>query len=241
VKRILDIDAVRTAPGREAVLESQEIPADARLPRRIVELADRAAELYTSLAEPRGIYEEISAESFGTVYRGEGGNAQPTPLEAIYPRAERLALFAVTLGPALSAEIGRLIEDNEPALAYMLDAIASRCADLAAGTLGSSYLESLRVESRVGPRAVALPYSPGYCGWNITGQRALFRSLEPERIGITLNTSCLMQPLKSVSGVLVVGEPEIHDFDNDFDFCGDCATQDCRVRIASVTGAGEES
>jgi len=234
VKRILTIDAARTPPERAAVLDSQGIPAEARLPRRLLELADSAVELYASLAEPRGIYEEISTEEFVAVYHGEGRNAQRTPLEAIFPRADRLALFAVTLGPALVKEISRLFDENEPALGYVLDAIASTRADLAAGLLARHYLEALRGEDRVGPRAGVLPYSPGYCGWHITGQRALFRRLEPERIGITLNTSCLMHPLKSVSGLFVIGDGSVHRFDNDFDFCDDCATQDCRVRIASL-------
>ena len=43
-----------------------------------------------------------------------------------------------------------------------------------------------------------------------------------------------MSPIKSVSGVLVAGHPEIHDFENDFDFCFDCATWECRSRIASL-------
>jgi hypothetical protein len=241
VKRILAIDAARSAPEREIALESQGIPAGSRVPDRIVELADRALELYASLAEPRGIYEEISAETFGTVYRGEGDNARRTPLETIYPRAERLALFAVTLGQALSDEIGRLFEANEPALGYVLDAVASRRADDAAGLLGRDWLKVLRGEGLAGPRTAVLPYSPGYCGWHITGQRALFRSLEPERIGITLNTSCLMHPLKSVSGLLVAGREEVHRFDNDFDFCDDCATKDCRVRLASIGRADDQS
>lgn len=241
MKRVLDIDAARSAPDRAAVLESQGVPADARLSRQLVELADSAAEAYASLAEPRGIYEEISVEQFAVVYRGEGRNAGRTPLEAVFPRADHLALFAVTLGPALSLEIGRLFDENEPALGHGLDAIASQRADLAAGLLGRHWLEALRDEGRVGPRATLLPYSPGYCGWHITGQRTLFRSLEPERIGITLNTSYLMQPLKSVSGLFVIGSGSVHRFDNDFDFCDDCATKDCRVRIASVVGADDES
>jgi len=239
VKRILDIAAARTPPERAAALEGQGIPRDARVPQRIVELADRALELYAALTEPRGIYEELPAEEFAAVYRGEGRNARRTPLEAVFPRAERLALFAVTLGPVLGAEIGRLFDENEPALGSMLDSIASQRADLAAALLGGSFAEALRREGRAGSATVVLPYSPGYCGWHITGQRVLFRRLEPERIGITLNTSCLMSPLKSVSGVLVAGEAAIHRFDNDFEFCGDCATQDCRVRIASAAGAGD--
>jgi hypothetical protein len=44
-----------------------------------------------------------------------------------------------------------------------------------------------------------------------------------------------MQPLKSVSGVLIVGPPSIHDFHNDYDFCALCSTYQCRGRIASLT------
>ena len=57
-----------------------------------------------------------------------------------------------------------------------------------------------------------LRYSPGYCGWHISGQRRLFAHLRPERIGITLHDSYLMEPLKSVSGVLIAGAKEIHAF-----------------------------
>jgi len=44
-----------------------------------------------------------------------------------------------------------------------------------------------------------------------------------------------------VSGLFVIGAAPVHRFDNDFDFCDDCVTQDCRVRIASVVGADDES
>ncbi|MCK5274191.1 MAG: hypothetical protein KAR37_06065, partial [Alphaproteobacteria bacterium] len=81
---------------------------------------------------------------------------------------------------------------------------------------------------------------PGYCGWHVTGQRRLFDRLGADRIGVTLNSSCLMQPLKSVSGVLVIGPPSIHEFDNDFDFCALCSTYQCRSRIGSLTEAGRD-
>ena len=79
-------------------------------------------------------------------------------------------------------------------------------------------------------RSAVLAYSPGHRGWHVSGQRALFAALSPEEIGITLNSSCLMQPLKSVSGVLVAGHPDVHDFDDDFPFCSECSTRDCRVK-----------
>jgi hypothetical protein len=229
------LDAAGRPPDRATVLRSQGIPTDATVPRRIRDLVSTTLDIYARLTEPRGMLAQVSAEQFGRVYRGEGNNAPRTPLEAIYPRADRLALFAATLGEELSREIRRLFDANEPALATMLDAVASERADHAAERLAEKYRASLVEDGETGAESTVLAYSPGYCGWHISGQIRLFDFLAPQEIGITLNPSCLMQPLKSVSGVLVVGAAEIHSFDNDFDFCDDCATQDCRARIASVT------
>jgi hypothetical protein len=201
---------------------------------RVRGLVEAAREMYQSLAEPRGIWMELPASEFAGVYEGEARNASRTPLQTIFPRAERLALFAVTLGKDLSDRIRHLFDTNEPALAYVLDMIASERADRAAMLAAAHFLGRLQKRGLIASTARVLPYSPGYCGWDVTGQRKLFDKLHPEEIGITLNASCLMTPLKSVSGVLTAGSPEIHDFDIDFDFCESCATQECRERIASV-------
>jgi len=68
----------------------------------------------------------------------------------------------------------------------------------------------------------------------VSGQRRLFARLRPEEIGIHLNSSFLMTPLTSVSGVLVGGTGDIHRFRPDFPFCEACATHECRPRMASV-------
>jgi len=87
---------------------------------------------------------------------------------------------------------------------------------------------------RPGEGAAVLGYSPGYCGWHISGQRRLFERLGPGEIGISLNDSCLMRPLKSVSGVLVAGAAPIHRFRPEFTCCAECATRLCVPRMRSV-------
>jgi hypothetical protein len=237
---VVALEAIRTPPDRLAVLEAQGIPRTAKVSEQVAGLADRSIERFVELVEPRGTVVEIDASEFASIYCGEGLNAHRTPLEEIYPRAEHLALFAVTLGEAISREIHDLFRRNEPAEAYALDAIASERADAAAGLLSRLYLGHLARGFQVDPSSRVLPYSPGYCGWHVTGQRRLFDRLDPGRIGVTLNSSCLMQPLKSVSGVLVIGPPSIHEFENDFDFCELCSTYQCRARIASVTDGGRD-
>lgn len=59
-------------------------------------IIDEAFEIYVDLVDPAGIRADIPIADFGVIYRGEGRNAPRTPLEAIFPDARRLTLFAVT-------------------------------------------------------------------------------------------------------------------------------------------------
>jgi hypothetical protein len=221
-------------PDRHTVLRAQGIPDDAAVPERVAALLDDGFEIYSCKVEAAGIRAEVSSEEFDAVYRGAGRNASRTPLEGIFPDAHGLALFAVTVGEAVCSEIRRLFRTGDPALGYTLDTIASAGAECLAGASARDYQDTV---SRSGPNPSdvrVVPYSPGYCGWHVSGQAKLFGVLKPERIGISLNASYLMEPLKSVSGVLVAADREIHDFDIEFDFCTDCAGQECRERIQSV-------
>lgn len=236
MKELRELEPIRQAPPLEIVLARQGIPEGHVVSQRVRALAESAMALYETLADPSGIVAEISLDEFERIYQGEGNNQLPAPLPGIVRQARGLALFAATVGGAVSERIDELFRENDPATACMLDGIASDRAERSTALLAQSFLNTLLRHGKVNADARALPYSPGYCGWHITGQKALFDHLKPERIGISLSETCLMSPIKSVSGVLVVGPLEIHEFENSFDFCLDCATWECRHRIASLTG-----
>jgi hypothetical protein len=225
--------AEEAVPARPEILRLQGMPPHTAPPPRIGALLDAALDLYLETAEPRAVTGGISREAFAEVYRGEGRNAAEAPLEHVFPRADRLVLFTATVGRGITQRIRALFAGNELALAAMLDSVASAAADRLAELLELRGLDPVREGGGDGRRVLA--YSPGYCGWHVSGQRALFAALEPEEIGVTLNSSCLMEPLKSVSGVLVAGPSEIHRFAPDYPFCADCRGKPCRVRMASLT------
>ena len=202
---------------------------------RLKGMIEQALDLLHSCAEPAGIVQEVTREQFAVIYAGEGRNAPESPLASIHPRAERLALFAATIGARVSGRIAELFQAREFALATLLDGAASAAAERAAGALEAHWPGTLSPRA-AGPSIPAggihaVRYSPGYCGWHLTGQRALFAALHPEEIGITLRESCLMEPLKSISGVIVVGRREIHAFTPDYPFCTECRTRGCRERM----------
>ncbi len=192
-------------------------------------IIDRSREVFSDSARPTGLYESLALTDFEDIYRGRGDNDDDTPLEHVVDDALSLALFSVTLGPAVSDHINTLFDAGELAEGYILDQVASFAADELADIAARRFQNN----SERSDLAV-LPYSPGYCGWHVSGQEALFARLRPDEIGISLNDSFLMHPIKSVSGVLVMAPAEAHDFSPAFPCCATCTTLDCQDRIASL-------
>ena len=214
------------------VLAAQGLPEGDALAPRLHRLLDEAMRTAAALVEPRAVCEELSGERFASVLAPLAIPGDDLVVGRVYPRAEALALFVATLGKALPARIRQLFAEDALAEGWMLDAVASAGADLLADRLAERYRQALVARGMNGARV--LPYSPGYCGWPTRGQRPLFDALRPEEIGVTLNDSCLMSPIKTVSGVLVAGPGEAHKFRPDFPFCADCQTHECGRRMASV-------
>jgi hypothetical protein len=224
----------QVAPDSRAVLEAQGLGPGTSIPPRIDALCASALALLATGAEPVGMIAEISGLDFEAVYRGEGRNEPQTPVGDIYGRADHLAVFAVTLGGAIGQEVDALFAANDFALGNMLDSAASLAADQAVGALETHYRNTLLNKKRANRGTVVLAYSPGYCGWHISGQKKLFEFLHPERIGITLKDSFLMEPLKSVSGVLIAAPAEAHSFADTYAFCSKCDTHGCRERLRAA-------
>lgn len=244
----IPLPAVEIAPTAADILWQQGVPSPGEISGPVLDCAADAREQCLQFMKPQGILQEISCEGGTAMLTPEGVMHPEAPLPGIMRRADHLALFAVTLGTEISLRIRSLFTAGDYPLASALDAAASLAADKAALTASRTFAARVagsRAENPENPEdsvssgALAfLPYSPGYCGWVVTGQRALFAALEPAEIGLTLNESCLMEPLKSVSGIILGGRPEIHIFRPDFPFCTQCTDRECLTRMASVMKKG---
>jgi hypothetical protein len=238
--RAVPIPVEETLPDARAMMESQGIPPGAASEKRTEDLARGALEAYRLKSRPAGIMAPISREEFGEIFEGDGRNHAESPVGPIAARADSLALFAVTLGEGIGAEISRLFREGDFAEGWMLDVAASEGAERAAQLLEERFRRGL-IEGRGDSRRGVLRFSPGYCGWDLSGQKALFRALGPAEIGLRLGDSFLMRPLKSISGVLVAGSLEIFEFEDAFAFCADCVSHECRERLRRLReGAGME-
>jgi hypothetical protein len=232
MKRVTHFDREDARPSPEDVLSAQELPEGDALPARLRALLEGAFEEFDARAEPRAVAGELSLLDLEEVLDGFDGPVEETVIGQVYPRGEAFALYVATLGTPLAERIRELFAINDLGRGWMLDAVASSGADRLSDLLSARFEKELGQRGPSAPKV--LPYSPGYCGWSVRGQKKLFARLQPGEIGVTLNDSCLMTPIKSVSGLLVAGPGDIHRFRPDFDFCDECKTRACGARMASV-------
>ncbi len=217
-------------PLIEDITLQQGIPKGSVIKDNIKSLIEKSLSIFQDEAEPSCIISEVSQNDFDKIFVGEGNNENEAPLKMIYPQADHLILFAVTMGEGISRLVTELFNKNDFALGSMVDTVASLAADKSVELLENYITEKFVGNKLTNNGFMALSYSPGYCGWNINAQKKLFSFLQPQQIGISLNESCLMTPLKSVTGVLVYGNKSIHQFDSSFSFCFNCRAQSCIER-----------
>jgi hypothetical protein len=115
--------------------------------------------------------------------------------------AEFLALFTCTAGEIFTELSGCYYQTNDFLEAYIADAIGSLTVERAMNKIQTQLEEEMKAEGL----SITNRYSPGYCNWPVSGQRELFNVMGEIPVGISLTESCLMLPIKSVSGIIGIG------------------------------------
>ena len=111
------------------------------------------------------------------------------------------ALFVCTAG-AIFTELTRTHTQNDEQLeAYLTDALGSLAVENAMDRIQTLLEEKCQARGW----NITNRYSPGYCNWPLVDQRPLFAMIGENPTGVSLNDSCLMSPIKSVSGIIGLG------------------------------------
>lgn len=114
-------------------------------------------------------------------------------------RGSRFALFVATIGSGVDRLLHSL-QQSDMVSAFVADAVASETVESVARCAAAAVESTLSRGEHI-----SNSYSPGYCGWALTEQRKLFAHFPSSPCSVSLNDSCLMTPIKSVSGVLAIG------------------------------------
>jgi hypothetical protein len=142
-------------------------------------------------------------------------------------RSDSIAIFLCTAGEEIGIHSRMAMKEGNLLEGYFYDVIGSEIADLAADFVQ----KDLEIGIASIGKKITNRYSPGYCRWDVSEQHKLFRLMPDNFCGIRLTPSALMDPVKSVSGFIGIG--------NDVRFnpytCNLCDMKDCIYR--KVRGA----
>lgn len=155
---------------------------DARLlatPRGIWQVYDYDCDKQEILASPSCI---LLGEKIGTHLAG----------------CDKVVLLAATVGEGIEAAVTERFADGFYASSVLLDAAATTAVEQVANAM----------EKAIKPKAAAKGYgmrwrfSPGYGDWPIEQQPELIRLTEAGSIGISLSSSMMLIPRKSITAII---------------------------------------
>lgn len=123
-------------------------------------------------------------------------------ITGILRNSKKIAFFLMTAGLGIETWSREVNRSGDPLSGYIIDLLGSEIVE--------SGMDLMQAELEKEMESVGLHisnrYSPGHCGWNVSEQKKLF-SLFPENYcGISLSESSLMIPIKSISGIIGIGE-----------------------------------
>lgn len=139
-----------------------------------------------------------------------------------YRNMNQAVVFICTAGEEISNRSKALTEQGELVEGYLLDVLGSvmveKAMDIIQDALQNDMAEQgLKITNR---------YSPGYCDWNVNEQKELFSFFPEQFCKVSLSESCLMNPVKTVSGIIGIGENvKFHKH-----VCHACSSVNCLYR-----------
>jgi hypothetical protein len=217
----------RVEPDRHSIYKLAHIQPERPAHARWVEQVEQLVSRLRPLTRPRAIFRVdrvVTLEprrivlSSGAAYEGAVGT--------FLMHSTVMAAFVVTIGSAVERLSRGWLRAGKVMQGAIADAIASQCAEAACGLL----CQAVRQWAQERSCDTTPPYSPGYCGMTVRQQIPLFASLPVQRINVRRTPSCLMLPVKSISGLIGIGPA---DKVNPGGYaCEACTHPDCEQRRA---------
>ena len=137
-------------------------------------------------------------------------------------KADSVAVFLCTAGEEIGVRSRNAMKDRDFLKGYIFDIVGTEIVEAAADLMQGDLEKNMRDSGK----KITNRYSPGYCGWDVTEQHKLFQLIPENYCGIKLTPSALMDPVKSISGIIGIGE----NVKNNPYTCRLCNQNDCVYR-----------
>jgi hypothetical protein len=184
------------------------------------EIKSLVSELLASVEDDHLLEPAVAREIYPLAEAGD------SVLSSLLPEAKEVAIVVGTIGSGLEKQVTDYSNMGEPLRGVLLDGIGSAAVD----SLAQEACNLVADEASSRGYRVGSPINPGMPGLPIVKQRQLLEMVPSREIGVSLTSSGMMVPRKSVSMVIGVG-PQMHTWTR-AEVCARCSLkQTCPHRI----------
>lgn len=113
--------------------------------------------------------------------------------------SSQVAVFVATAGYEFQTWASELKKREDCLDIFIADTIGSCIAEATGDAMERHLEKEIEILSH------SNRFSPGYCGWDLKEQQKLFALLPKNTCNISLSDNCLMNPMKSISGIIGIG------------------------------------
>lgn len=132
--------------------------------------------------------------------------------------SEKIIVFTCTAGKPI-CDYAKEEYKTDVLKGFLIESLANLIVETAMDKIQ----DIMREEYRMHNLLISNRFSPGYCSWSVRDQHKLFKLLPKKFCGVTLTESAHMQPIKSISGIIGVGE----NIKNSHFKCKNCNQKQC--------------
>lgn len=169
----------------------------------LIDQAIKEAPSYCNIRGGYKIFEEVEVDTKNETIQIENQSFSPSKVVTTQLKdSSNAALFICTAGHKISDHSIQTSNSGDPLSGYIFDVIGSVTVEKAMDRIQQSLLDEVQAHSL----NISDRYSPGYCEWSVAEQQYLFDLMPKAFCDVSLSDSCLMNPIKSVSGIIGIGE-----------------------------------
>lgn len=184
-----------------------------RVLKKFKKLFDETKEVVYSSFTSEGLYQSFKIEEIkdNAVFLEGGEHLDGKMTARVFAKSEEAVICAVTIHGYHELEG----QSDDFMREFFYDGWGTAFAEAAFAWLKEQVKEDLQKSGIYS----TCSWSPGQHNVDIHLQRPVFRMLQPETIGITLNDTCMMYPKKSISGFFGIGTEADIEYIRACDFC----------------------
>lgn len=147
------------------------------------------------------LYEQISLNE-NSISIGQTTLKCGHKIVSLLKGSQKIAVISCTIGTQITEICNAYSQNYDYMKAYICDILANAAIE----KLTNHIKKTLRHDPENKGLSITSHFSPGYCEWNIEEQPLLLSLLPQEQCPVILTSSCLMIPVKSISGIIGIGK-----------------------------------